>query len=249
MTVFADYSRYYNLLYADKDYIGESDYVAHLIERYAPNARNLLDLGCGTGRHAALLAAKGFDVHGVDMSEAMLTMAASIKSDAKLSFSSGDLRSVRLDRKFDVVTSLFHVFCYQTSNNDLQSSFLTAYEHLHDGGILIFDCWYGPAVLTDRPAVRIKRCMDDGLFITRLAEPRMHANKNMVDVNYEVFIQDRVSEVTSVLRETHQMRYLFQPEIHQFISTAGFEMLATEEWMSGREPGFETWSVVFVVRK
>ena len=54
MSVFGDnYSRYYNLLYSDKDYLGESRYIDGLIQKYSPGAKNVLDLGCGTGRHAA----------------------------------------------------------------------------------------------------------------------------------------------------------------------------------------------------
>ena len=41
-------------------------------------------------------------------------------------------------------------------NDDVLAAFLTARHHLNPGGIFLFDVWYGPAVLTDRPSVRIK---------------------------------------------------------------------------------------------
>jgi len=77
MSVFNKYSRYYNLLYRDKDYAGEADYVHELIRKYSPDAKSLLDLGCGTGRHAFPLAKKGYSVTGVDISEEMLAVASS----------------------------------------------------------------------------------------------------------------------------------------------------------------------------
>ena len=75
MSVFGAYSRYYNLLYQDKDYAGEAEYVRSLISRHFPQARAVLDLGCGTGRHDLLLAQMGYEVTGVDQSEEMLAIA------------------------------------------------------------------------------------------------------------------------------------------------------------------------------
>ena len=59
MSVFADYSRYYDLLYRDKNYVGESKYVAGLIRRHAPETKTVMEMGCGTGLHAATMAALG----------------------------------------------------------------------------------------------------------------------------------------------------------------------------------------------
>ena len=77
MATFGNYSRYYNLLYKDKDYNGEVGFIHKLIQKYSPDAQNILDLGCGTGRHDALLAEKGYAMTGVDMSEEMLLIASS----------------------------------------------------------------------------------------------------------------------------------------------------------------------------
>jgi hypothetical protein len=64
MPNFRRYSAYYDLLYRDKDYAAEAEYVARLIRSTLPEARRILELGSGTGRHGCLLAAMGFDVHG-----------------------------------------------------------------------------------------------------------------------------------------------------------------------------------------
>ena len=61
----------------------------------------------------------------------------------RLRFTQGDLRTVRLGERADAVISLFHVMSYQTSNADLTAAFATAREHLAEGGVFIFDCWYG----------------------------------------------------------------------------------------------------------
>ena len=70
--VFADYARYHDLLYRDKDYAAEAEYVAGLIRKFHPSAGSILELGSGTGIHASLLAEKGFTVHGIERSPEML---------------------------------------------------------------------------------------------------------------------------------------------------------------------------------
>lgn len=253
MPVFGAYSRYFNLLYRDKDYAGEAKYIRGLIAGHCPKARTVLDLGCGTGRHDILLAQMGYEVTGVDRSEEMLFVANAQGAplDPRSStpnFLQGDIRTVRLDMTFDVVISLFHVMSYQVSNADLRAAFATARAHLKPGGIFIFDCWYGPAVLTDRPAVRVKRLEDEAISVTRIAEPVMQPNDNLVDVNYQVFIRDKLNGAVEELRETHRMRYLFHPEIELCSVENGLSIIESAEWISGKQPGFDTWGVCFVVR-
>jgi SAM-dependent methyltransferase len=261
MSVFGAYSRYYNLLYKDKDYTGEAEYVNSLIRKQHPLAKSILDLGCGTGRHDLLLAGMGYEVTGVDLSEEMLTVAraqqASLNSQystlnpsrPSLNFVHDDIRTVRLARTFDVVISLFHVMSYQVTNADLQAAFATARALLEPGGIFIFDCWYGPAVLTDRPAVRVKRLEDEAIAVTRIAEPVMRPNENLVDVNYRILIRDKASGKVEELRETHTMRYLFAPEIELLCNVSGMQMEQFCEFMGDRSPGFDTWTTVFIATK
>ena len=254
MSVFGAYSRYYNLLYKDKDYAKEAEHVHGLITKYRPHAKSILDLGCGTGRHDVLLAEKGYAVTGVDQSEEMLAVAKAQASTAASpstapTFLQGDVRAVRLDKTFDVVISLFHVMSYQVANEDLRSAFATARVHLKPGGVFIFDCWYGPAVLTDRPSVRVKRLEDDAISVTRLAEPVMHPNENLVDVNYHVFVREKTAGRVEELKESHRMRYLFRPEVEAFLENNGLRIIECAEWMTGKEPGFDTWGVCFVTGK
>jgi SAM-dependent methyltransferase len=247
MSVFGNYSRYYDLLYRHKDYQGEAAYIHSLIEKHRPGARSLFDLGCGTGRHASLLAERGYAVTGVDRSPEMLAEArARAVRGARAEFFEGDLRSVRLGREFDVVVSLFHVMSYQTTNADLAAAFATLRAHLAPGGLFIFDCWYGPAVLNLRPAVRVLRLEDDATAVTRLAEPVLHPNANSVDVNYHVFVKDKQTSEVSELREKHSMRYLFAPEVEFLLASAGLAQRGLEAFMAEGGPGLETWTAVFL---
>ncbi len=63
--VFKDYANYYDLLYSDKNYEGECDYIRSLINRHAPDANKILEFGSGSGIHGRLLAQTGFEVGAV----------------------------------------------------------------------------------------------------------------------------------------------------------------------------------------
>jgi SAM-dependent methyltransferase len=255
MKVFDNYARYYDLLYRDKDYGAEARFVFELIRKHAPGAQTVLELGSGTGAHARHLAELGLRVHGIDLSEQMLQMARAKVAGlppqvaGKLTFSRGDAGKVRLDQTFDAVIALFHVVSYQVSNADLAAIFATTREHLKDEGIFIFDFWYGPAVLTERPARRVKRMEDEIISVVRFAEPLLHANDNVVNVNYQIFITDRRRGGVQTFQETHRMRYLFRPEIDLLLTAAGLSHLEYGEWLTGREPGLDTWSVYSVGKK
>jgi len=251
--VFADYARYYDLLYRDKNYAAEAEYVAGLIRKFHPSTRTILELGSGTGIHASLLAEKGFTVHGIERSPEMHARSQALAENMaaghdRLTFTKGDIREVRLNKLFDTVIALFHVISYQTTNEDVTAAFETSRHHLNPGGVFIFDVWYGPAVLTEHPAVRIKRMADDQTEMTRIAEPVLHPNENWVDVNYHVFVRDLQSGMVKELRETHVMRYFFMPELKLFAMQNGFKNIHAEEWQSGKSPGIDTWGACIVLQ-
>jgi SAM-dependent methyltransferase len=243
---FDAYARYYDLLYKDKNYSAEAQYVSSILSRRS-GCKAILELGCGTGTHAECLAQAGYAVDGVDISEQMVAQAETrkvalpLELRAKLSFSPGDVRTVRLGKTYDAVISLFHVMSYQSSNTDLSAAFDTAASHLSPGGLFVFDFWYGPAVLTERPSVRVKRLENSEIKVTRIAEPTIRYNENIVDVKYTVFVESKAKGDVEQLTETHTMRYLFLPEILQLVSPK-FELLSASAWMTDRTLTETDWS-------
>lgn len=248
--VFDEYAKYYDLLYRDKDYDAEAEYINQLIRRHYSSANTILDLGCGTGKHAELLTEKGYYVHGIDVSDGMLKQAFKrAERNDNLKFSLSNIQDFNLGKKFDVITALFHVMSYQESDEKVNKVLKNAYNHLHENGILVFDCWYGPAVLTEKPEVRVKRLENDEIVVTRIAEPLMRENDNIVEVNYDIFIKNKKSKNFIELRENHIMRYFFKNEIDRFLINSDFKFIECFEFMSNKEIGKCTWGVCVVCKK
>jgi SAM-dependent methyltransferase len=252
---FQKYSAYYDLLYRDKDYVAEADYVARTVRSASPGTRSILELGSGTGRHGRLLAALGFNVHGIERSPDMVARAHSALGQPVLgaigSFTCevGDLRSANIGETFDAVIALFHVMSYQTTNEDLQAAFRVAAHHLAPSGVFLFDVWHGPAVLTKRPIERVKNVADERFEVTRTARPELDSNRNTVKVTYEMECRDRQSGKVSRFGEVHLMRYLFPTEIEFLARGSGMRVVVTEEFLTSQPPSLSTWGIAYLLQK
>jgi SAM-dependent methyltransferase len=160
----------------------------------------------------------------------------------------GDASDFSTSEKFDAVVSLFHVASYQTSNEALLGFFRSASSALNPGGLFVFDYWYGPAVLSDRPHARERQeTADDGTSVVRKTEPVMHFEENVVDVNYAFNI--RRGGVEHLFHETHRMRYLFVPELRMYGGLAGFILEEAATWMDRKPLTDASWYGYAVMRK
>jgi len=199
------YSSVYDALYADKDYEAECDLIERVIATYGGEqgvvqSCDILDLGCGTGRHASLLAARGHRVLGVDRSPHMVAQARERTSPpplprgdkgglesvaaSTLEFTTADIRTFRCERKFDIALLMFAVIGYQIEDEDVVEALRTARAHLRNGGLLLFDCWYGPAVLREPPTSRMKPVENSSGRVIRVSTPRLDLPRRRITVHF-----------------------------------------------------------------
>jgi SAM-dependent methyltransferase len=117
-----------------EDYIEEAEGFVRLIREYARiPVMTLLDLGCGGGHNDATFK-RHFQVVGMDVSEAMLSLARSLNPEVE--YLAGDMRTVRLPRTFDAVV-IADSIDYMLTEADLRAAFGTGAAHLRPGGVLV----------------------------------------------------------------------------------------------------------------
>ena len=219
---------YYNLFYKDKDYQLEAKYIHKKIQEYKLNANSILELGCGTGKHAINLAKYGYKILGIDKSLSMLEKTIKAKN---LEFQKGDIKELKLKNKFDCVISLFHVMSYQITNESLISVFKTAFNNLKKDGLFLFDFWFAPAVIHQKPMVRKKTISTENNTICRIAEPELILDRNQVNVKYTYLDFDHSTKNFKKINELHQMRYFSIPELEFLANATGFKVLNYEEFL------------------
>jgi SAM-dependent methyltransferase len=113
-----------------KDVHGEAAYVAALV----PPGSRVLDAGCGTGRVAIELARRGYDVVGVDNDPSMLAVAR--ETAPELRWVDGDLASLSLDARFDLVVAAGNVMVFLAPGTEPAVVERLA-AHLEPGGLLV----------------------------------------------------------------------------------------------------------------
>jgi SAM-dependent methyltransferase len=245
----ADYSDSYDALYADKDYVAECDLIEKIFEGSGRPVRSLLDLGCGTGRHSVGLAKRGYEIVGVDLSEAMLGRArrrAIGDLAGSTTFLRGDIQTIQLDRRFDAVLSMFAVVGYQISDDAVRSTLANVRCHLEPGGLFIFDVWYGPAVIAVGPSERVKVVATDDGEIERKASGTLEPEGHLCTVKYNLtFRRPGVPDATAF--EAHRMRYFFEDELGEFLRGAGLTLRTLTAFPDvDHAPSAESWNVLAV---
>lgn len=226
MPSFASYSAYYDLMYRDKRYDLECDFLeAAFRTARGPRVKQVLDLGCGTGGHALVLAERGYEVTGIDRAEGMLeiarTKAGSLSGVAPPVFRCGDLRSLELGSSFDAVVAMFAVISYLSTNEQIIEALRAVRRHLQPGGVFVFDAWHGPGVLRDLPSDRLKVVESEGGRVLRFAHTTTDHLSHTSDVHYHLLhLAD--NQVRSEFEEVHTMRFFFPQEITFMLQLCGF---------------------------
>ncbi len=253
---FLDYAKYYNAFYNDKDYEKESNYILDIFKKENFYPKTLLDLGCGTGRHAFQFALDNIEVSGIDLSNEMIKMGKDFlnnqkfpNSTSKPTLINGNIQNARLNKSFDAVTCLFHVMSYQTTEEEALNCFKTAYDHLNDSGFFLFDFWYGPSVLKDKPSHREKTVIVEDSSITKISDSITDINTNIVDVNYLITVKDNKSSKVTTFSELHRMRYWFLPELFYLAKEANFSIENTGAWLKDTKPTDNDWGAWILLQK
>lgn len=251
--IYQKYADYYDTLYQYKNYPKECDFLEKIFQKYiGKKSLAILDLGCGTGGHALILSQRGNRVTAVDFSDKMIGIAQQKAEEKKLKidFKRGDIRNFYLKKKFDVVLLMFNVIGYQTCNQDLFSVFRTANRHLKKRGLLILDCWFGPAVLRQMPGPRqkvIKKSKEEKL--EKSSTSFLNILNQTVDIKYQVLhiMKDRVLDR---VKETHKIRFLFPQEIKRYLKETSFRELEICPFLKlGKIPTFQDWNITVIAKK
>ncbi|WP_439505621.1 class I SAM-dependent methyltransferase [Sediminibacterium sp.] len=132
-------SPYYHLLYQHRDENEAEQFIKTLIAHLSPTkGMRMLDIACGKGRHSMALADMGFDVTGIDLSEASITEAKMAESEW-LHFYQHDMRRIFRINYFDYAFNFFTSFGYFKTRREHDNAIRMMADSIKPKGILVID--------------------------------------------------------------------------------------------------------------
>ena len=247
------YAELYDLFYADKPYADEARFVHELIQEFGRRpSREIVELACGTGRHALELEKFGYQITATDRSPDMIDIARrrAGTNGSKIEFAVRDLRDLEaVTKECDAVVCLFDSIGYLKTDEALRAAFAEIRNHLRAGGLFIFEFWHAPAMLHRFSPTRLRKVKTADAEIVRTSSTALDRDNCLATVDYTV--EERKSDGTSsTFRETHTNRYFFVDQIKRRLSAADFEPLKFFAGFEKEAPITEdTWHIVAVARK
>jgi SAM-dependent methyltransferase len=134
MTSYEHFGEFYDAVMGDRR--AAADQVVELIREAKPDAKNVLELGCGTGSILKCLQ-DAYEVTGLDISGKMLSVARKKVPRSKLFRQ--DMVDFRINGRFDVIICVFDSINHIRRFSDWQRLFAAVHRHLFPGGCFIFD--------------------------------------------------------------------------------------------------------------
>lgn len=178
-----------------------------------------LDVGCGTGRHLAFLAAEVDEVVGVDLSDAMLDVArARLGSHAELV--AGDQRTLELGRRFEVVSSLFSSIGYVEDREEAAETLDRLAGHVAPDGVLLVEPWVDPADWRDDEPPQVVEVSDGARRAVRVIAASRDGDVSRLDVVLVTAADGRVD----VQREEHRLVMVPRADLEAAARAAGLDV-------------------------
>lgn len=132
---------YKTLAYYYDELLGDNDSLKLWINQLEKNikGKKVLELACGSGELAIMLAKKGYDVFATDLSSSMIEVAEKKVHLPNLKFDVMDMTNFQINEKYDAIICFCDSFNYLNNYNEVSLMIKNVYNHLNENGVFIFD--------------------------------------------------------------------------------------------------------------
>jgi SAM-dependent methyltransferase len=223
--MFTRSAAFYDAIYGFKDYAAEAELILDWAARLGHSGGRLLDLACGTGRHAESLAGR-FEVTGLDLDGELLRQARQRLPQAR--FLEGDMCTADLGEQFEVITCLFSAIGY-LSDDQLPRACANFYRHLRLGGVILIEPWLRPEMI--RPGhVGVDQAQLEGTKIVRMSRLQVEGRLSICQCQYLIGTADEIRHE----QEEHRLTLFSLDDYRQALEQAGLGFHWDEQGLTGR---------------
>ena len=182
--MFTESAEFYDAIYSFKDYAAETAQIAAVVRSVRPKARVALDVACGTGEHARLLAEQhGFAVDGLDLDPGLLRVARQKHPSGH--FFEADMSEFSLEARYDVILCLFSSIAYLVTLERIGRALACFRRHLAPDGVVLVEPWFPPGTLDTGRESRLTGT-HRGMRVTRVSRNEVDGRVSRLHFGYEI---------------------------------------------------------------
>ncbi len=243
---YQQFAHIYDQLMEDAPY---EQWLAFILKNWQLNGnggKRLLDLGCGTGTLSILLAEKGFEVTGIDLSEDMLAIAQAktFEAGVHVSYFQQDMRDLSGFEPFDMIGIFCDALNYLKTEKDVQTTFANIYEHLSIDGLLLFDVHSVYKMETVFKGQTFSSTDDDVSYIWNC-----FAGDELYSVEHELTFFVKDEDCYRRFDEYHYQR-TFPVEVYrEWLENTGFKVVSITADFTEKSPLEMSERIFFVAKK
>lgn len=217
--MFSESAAFYDVVYGQfKDYSEECARVGALLREHAPEARRLLDVGCGTGEHARGLTQLGYRVDGLDLEPVFVEIASGKVPEG--AFYRGDMLDFSLGQRYDAVLCLFSSIGYVRTIENVARALSRFREHLAPAGVVIVEPWFEPAAW-QKGLVHASLAEGEGVKVCRISSSQVRDGLSVLEFHYLIGRETGIEH----RRELHELGLFTADEMKGAFEDAGLEVV------------------------
>ncbi|MGY6631301.1 MAG: class I SAM-dependent methyltransferase [Wenzhouxiangella sp.] len=228
------------LMFNEESFQLAADQLPGLLKLIGTEPGNVLDLGCGPGRHSLPLAASGYPVTAVDTSKTLLEHLEAARGDLPIEIVEADMREfVRADA-FDLVLLMWTSFGYFEDEADHARVLDNIHQSLKPGGRLVLDLVGVETLARTLEPAHVTE-YDDGRLL--LERPMLTDDMTRIDNEWLLIDGDEV------LRQHFSHRVWSAGEIRRLLAHHGFDVIAIHGDYDGADYDLDAERMIVIAQR
>lgn len=255
--LYREVAGFYDALYRKNTVEGkgtacECDFIEEMLKRNASPVASVLDIGCGSGMHAAEMANRGYDVLAADLAEEMLQLARkrNLALGAKIEFMQADMRNFVTPREFDAIICMTNAFLCNYKDGHVRDALRCFAASLRPGGVALIEATSYPALIAanEFPYTYVDSAEVNGKEVTEISlNVPDDAKRVLVEMN-TYFVANGDGTYSKHSSE-NRLRMLSAPRFKAFLEEAGFQLVEMVDAETHGTAGSGTKEFFFIARK
>jgi 2-polyprenyl-3-methyl-5-hydroxy-6-metoxy-1,4-benzoquinol methylase len=224
---YTTFAKFYDKFYERKNYVKETVF----LKKFLKDKKEILDVGCGTGVHMAILEDNNYYVEGIDINQKMLEIA---KQRVKGKLYNQNILKLNINKKYDAIISMFAVINHLKDLDELKIALLNFSKHLNEDGIIVID-------LHNSKTSGTKRELIDNITRTMEWKYNEEAKKEITKIIYEIENQ--------LYKTQHKFRIFSIDEIKTTCSSLGLKVVKCYENYTLNNGNDSSKNLQFIIRR